>query len=98
MSEPAIAVPYPAGSGFDETRRVPGCGGHGGAGHIEPALFAHLVRERAASPTGVCDSAAMSAIIPLSGQSIPPSSTPVEVPDFTRGRWQAAKPRFAVAG
>ncbi|MCX6638272.1 MAG: hypothetical protein NT090_24740 [Acidobacteria bacterium] len=39
----------------------------------------------------------MSAIIPLSGQSIAPSSAPVEVPDFTRERWQAATPRFAVA-
>ena len=79
-SEPAIAAPYPAGGGFDETRRVPGRGGHGGAGHIEPALFVRSVRERAAPPVGVYDSAAMGAIIPVSEQSIAPSSAPVKCP------------------
>ena len=98
MAQSAIAVPYPAGGGFDETRRVPGFGGHGGAGHLELALFARSVRERAAHhPIDRYDSVAMSAIIPLSGQSIAPSGAPVKAPDFTRERWRAATPRFAVA-
>ena len=78
-------------------RKAP-ASGHCGAGHIELGPFVRPVRARAAPPIGVYDSAAMSAIIPLSEQSIAQSSTPVEVPDFTRGRWQAAKPRLAVAG
>jgi hypothetical protein len=51
-------------------------------------------RARSASarrpPIGAHDSAPMSAIMPLSERSVAPSGTPVEAPDFARGRWQAA--------
>jgi hypothetical protein len=38
----------------------------------------------------------MSCIIPLSGDSISAGSSPVSVPDFTRGKWRTNKPVFAV--
>jgi predicted dehydrogenase len=68
--------------------------GHGGVDHIELTLFLRAVRERSAPPIDVYDSAIMSVITPLSEQSIARGSAPVEVPAFTRGRWQTAKPHF----
>jgi hypothetical protein len=40
----------------------------------------------------------MSAIIPLSEQSIDKGSAPVPCPDFTRGKWKTKKPYFALEG
>jgi predicted dehydrogenase len=40
----------------------------------------------------VYDAAAWSAIIPLSGRSVSGNGRPVEIPDFTRGKWKAAPP------
>ncbi len=70
--------------------------GHGGVDFIELALFLRAVRERTAPPIDVYDSVIMSVITPLSEQSITRGSAPVEVPDFTRGRWQSAKPTFGI--
>jgi hypothetical protein len=39
----------------------------------------------------------MSAVIPLSEESIRKGGTPIPCPDFTRGRWQTRKPSFALS-
>ena len=40
----------------------------------------------------VYDAAAWSAIAPLSEASLAKSSSPIECPDFTRGRWKKTPP------
>lgn len=70
--------------------------GHDGVDYIELALFVEAVRNRSQTPLDVYDSVLMSAIGPLSQQSIAHGSAKVAVPDFTRGRWKTRKPAFAV--
>jgi hypothetical protein len=40
----------------------------------------------------VYDAAALSAVVDLSVRSVARDGRPVEVPDFTRGRWQTTPP------
>ena len=70
-------------------------GGHGGVDFLELALFIDAVRHKAQPPIDVYDSVTMSAVVALSGKSIE-QNRPVEFPDFTRGKWENRKPRFAV--
>lgn len=73
-----------------------GQGGHGGTDFIELRLFVDAVKQRTQTPLTVYDAAIMSVIGPLSGQSITQRSAPVDVPDFTRGKWKTNKPRFGL--
>lgn len=66
--------------------------GHGGADYIEIHQFLKAVRNRTQTPIDVYDTAVWSAIYPLSVQSVGARSQPVEVPDFTRGKWKNRKP------
>ncbi len=70
-------------------------GGHGGVDGLQLALFVEAVRNGTQTPIDVYDSVAMSAVVALSGISIE-KNKPVEVPDFTRGKWETRKPHFAV--
>jgi hypothetical protein len=70
--------------------------GHGGVDGIELREFVRAVRYRTQTPIDVYDSVTMSVILPLSQQSIAAGSAPVKCPDFTGGRWQTTKPKFAV--
>jgi predicted dehydrogenase len=69
---------------------------HGGTDYLELQQFLKAVREKTQTPVDVYDSATMSSIVPLSGDSIAAGSAPVECPDFTRGKWKTRKPAFAV--
>jgi hypothetical protein len=71
-------------------------GGHGGTDYIELKYFIEAVRNKTQTPLDCYDAALMSCIIPLSGDSISRGSAPVQVPDFTRGKWQTNKPVFGV--
>jgi len=71
-------------------------GGHGGTDIRELRLFVQAVKNRTQTPIDVYDSVAMCVHGPLSEISIAEGSRPITVPDFTRGRWQTWKPRFAV--
>jgi len=71
-------------------------GGHGGTDWVELYHFVEAVRNKTQTPIDVYDSVIMSVIGPLSEQSIAMNSVPVKVPDFTRGKWQTRKPKFAV--
>jgi hypothetical protein len=54
------------------------------------------VREGLVPDMDVYDAAAWSAPAPLSEQSVRTGGSAVEFPDFTRGRWQEARPAFVV--
>jgi predicted dehydrogenase len=72
--------------------------GHGGADTIELREFIRAVRNKTQTPIDVYDSVVMSVIFPLSQQSIAAGSTPVKCPDFTGGKWETTKAKFAVEG
>ena len=70
--------------------------GHGGTDVIELAEFVRAVRAKTQTPIDVYDSVVMSVVFPLSEQSIAAGSAPVKCPDFTSGKWETTKPKFAV--
>ena len=61
--------------------------GHGGMDFIEDYRLVKCLREGKATDMNVYDAAAMSVITPLSEWSVTNRSRPIDVPDFTRGRW-----------
>ena len=63
---------------------------------IELREFIRAVRAKTQTPIDVYDSVVMSVVFPLSEQSIAAGSTPVKCPDFTSGKWETTKPKFAV--
>ena len=69
---------------------------HGGTDYLELKLFLSAVRAGVQTPLDVYDSVIMSAHGPLSEQSIARGGSPVDVPDFTGGRWSSRRPRFAI--
>ncbi|HJN10795.1 MAG TPA: Gfo/Idh/MocA family oxidoreductase [Pirellulaceae bacterium] len=75
-----------------------GRAGHGGVDPLELELFVEAVRSQAQTPIDVYDSVVMSVIFPLSEMSISKGSQPVKCPDFTSGKWETTKPKFAVEG
>jgi predicted dehydrogenase len=74
-----------------------GLGGHGGVDGIMLRLFLEAVRDKKPTPIDVYDSVTMTCLVPLSGDSIAKGSAPVQVPDFTRGKWETRKPTFGLA-
>jgi predicted dehydrogenase len=72
--------------------------GHGGADYQELNQLLKAVRNKTQTPVDVYDSVTMSAINPLSEQSIANGGAAVECPDFTRGKWETKKPTFALEG
>jgi len=69
---------------------------HGGTDYLEIKLFCEAVRQRIQTPLDVYDAVIMSIHGPLSEESITKGSIPIKVPDFTRGKWKTAQPKFAV--
>ena len=61
--------------------------GHGGMDYIEDYRLVKCLREGEPTDMNVYDAAAMSVITPLSEWSVANRSRPIDVPDFTRGRW-----------
>ncbi len=62
--------------------------GHGGIDYFVIRGFLEAVKKNVAPPIDVYDTAVWSAISPLSELSISRGSSPVEIPDFTRGAWK----------
>ena len=58
--------------------------------------FIECAKRNAPAVIDVYDAATWMAITPLSEASIAMGSQPVDFPDFTRGRWMARKPIFAL--
>ncbi|MBQ7152891.1 MAG: Gfo/Idh/MocA family oxidoreductase [Clostridia bacterium] len=67
-------------------------GGHDGMDGLVYDRFVECVRLGLPCPIDVYDAAAWMAITPLSEWSLAHGSAPVEIPDFTEGKWKTAKP------
>ena len=63
--------------------------GHGGMDFLEDYRLIHCLRLGLPTDMNVYDAAALSAISGLSEASVASRSRPVDVPDFTRGKWQS---------
>lgn len=72
--------------------------GHGGIDFFVLRGFIEAIKNKVAPPIDVYDAAVWSAISPLSELSIARGGSPVEVPDFTRGKWKTNKPIFGLNG
>ena len=66
--------------------------GHGGMDFIEDYRLIKCLREGTATDMTVYDAAALSAVVEVSARSVARRGQPVEIPDFTRGRWRNAAP------
>ena len=71
--------------------------GHGGMDYIEDFQLVRALQEGKPTEMNVYDAAMLSVIIPLSEWSVANRSRPIDVPDFTRGRW-AEWPRLEFLG
>ena len=67
-------------------------GGHGGMDLVMMWRIVACLRAGEALDQSVYDAAAWSAIGPLSAESVANRSNSVDIPDFTRGGWETAKP------
>jgi hypothetical protein len=72
--------------------------GHGGIDYFVLRAFIESIKRKVAPPIDVYDAAVWSAISPLSEKSIAKGSAPVEIPDFTRGKWKTNKRIFGLDG
>jgi predicted dehydrogenase len=63
---------------------------HGGTDFFVVREFIEAVRAGGPSPVDVYDAVTWSSIMPLSAESIRSGGKPVEIPDFTRGKWRKA--------
>ena len=61
--------------------------GHGGMDYLEDYRLIRCLQEGIPTEMNVYDAAALSAVGPLSEQSIANRGMPMEFPDFTRGQW-----------
>ncbi|MGB0937598.1 MAG: Gfo/Idh/MocA family protein [Colwellia sp.] len=67
-------------------------GGHGGMDFLMLWRMIYCLRNGQPLDQDVYDAAAWSAIMPLSADSVADRSNSKDIPDFTRGIWQNAKP------
>ncbi len=67
-------------------------GGHGGMDWLVCRAFVEAVKNETNTPIDAYDSVTWLAIGVLSEQSINGGGIPVEIPDFTRGKWQSREP------
>lgn len=70
--------------------------GHGGMDFFVIHAFVESIKRDAPTPIDVYDSAAWSAVTPLSELSIELGNQVVDFPDFTGGQWMYRKPVFAL--
>ncbi|MCY7350351.1 MAG: Gfo/Idh/MocA family oxidoreductase [Cytophagaceae bacterium] len=70
--------------------------GHGGMDYFVIRSFVESVRRKMPFPQDVYDAAAWSVIGPLSEASIDKGSKPMDIPDFTRGKWKSRPALFAM--
>jgi hypothetical protein len=70
--------------------------GHGGGSDATPVTWVRLIAALKAGKItdwDVYDSVTSSGISPLTEKSVAGGSVPVPFPDFTKGKWKAAKSR-----
>ena len=67
-------------------------GGHGGMDWLVCRAFVEAVKAGIDTPIDAYDTAAWMCIAPLSEESIQKQGAPVEIPDFTKGKWMHREP------
>ncbi len=67
-------------------------GGHGGMDYVMNYRLLDCIRRGATPDSVVYDAASWSCLHELSAQSVAGGSTPISIPDFTRGLWKELKP------
>lgn len=67
-------------------------GGHGGMDYLEDYRLIQCLRAGWPTDQNVYDAAAWSVICELTERSVANRSRPVDIPDFTRGRWKTTEP------
>lgn len=75
-----------------EYAKIGAIGGHGGIDWLVCRAFIESVKAGVDTPIDAYDTATWMAIAPLSEASIAKGGAPVEVPDFTRGKWFRREP------
>jgi hypothetical protein len=75
----------------DIAQRAAGAG-HGGMDFIEDYRLIKCLREGLPTDMNVYDAAALSSLVELTATSNARRSAPVDIPDFTRGRWKTNPP------
>ena len=70
--------------------------GHGGMDFFVDHAFIECIKRGTDFPMDVYDFASWYAITPLSEKSIAEGGQVQNIPDFTRGKWKAKKPVFAL--
>ena len=75
-----------------EYAKIEALGGHGGLDWLICRAFIESVKAGTDTPIDAYDTAAWMAIGPLSEASIAKGGAPVDVPDFTRGKWFRREP------
>jgi hypothetical protein len=78
-----------------EYSQIDALGGHGGIDWLVCRAFIVSVKAGTDTPIDAYDTAAWMAIAPLSEASIAKGGAPVEIPDFTRGRWFRREPALS---
>lgn len=76
----------------EEYSKIEALGSHGGMDWLVVRAFIESVKDGVNTPIDAYDSVAWMAIGPLSEASIVKGGTPVEFPDFTRGKWLRREP------
>jgi hypothetical protein len=71
-------------------------GDHGGAGYLKIRSFVECIKKNIPTPIDVYDTATWIAVTPLSEKSIALGSSPVDIPDFTNGKWITNEPIFGL--
>ena len=66
--------------------------GHGGMDYMVLAAFFESLEKGVEPPIDVYDTATWMAITPLSEMSIARGGAPVDIPDFTNGKWENREP------
>ena len=67
-------------------------GGHGGMDFLEDYRLIECLKKGEPTDMDVYDAAAWSVICELTERSVARRSRPIDVPDFTRGRWKTRQP------
>jgi hypothetical protein len=66
--------------------------GHGGMDYIEDYRLIKCLRAGEPMDMTVYDAAGLSVIVDLTVRSVARDGRPIDVPDFTRGRWRSTPP------
>ena len=77
---------------YKEYSQMQARGGHGGMDWLVIRAFVESVKRGIQTPIDAYDTAAWMAIAPLSEMSIAKGGMPVDVPDFTNGKWFCREP------